>query len=200
MHLLPTLWNLICWSRITLQPMALYLPQKAGAASSLYGVSSYLLDGMSVAVNVMAEVPFSSSAVKKSISTKIGGIWDSKRAGFAQAVAINGSSTRIVVSAQSDIVAGGGKAEQLEKAFENIKSILQDLSVTLDDAVEFNLLIKDYSPSDLVTLAPVWTKYMKSNAASSLLGVSQLPFPNTLVSVNCKVDVPTAVHVLSEFD
>jgi enamine deaminase RidA (YjgF/YER057c/UK114 family) len=145
----------------------------------------------------MSSMSSFSKDIYPSESQPLRGLWDSRPAGFAQAVAVSGPSRRIYVAGQAamneqgELLFPGDKARQLEQCLRNVQRILESLGASMDDVVQCNLLILDYdAEKDFEPLLPVWSRYMKSRMASSLYGVKSLALPGMLAEVDAIAEVP----------
>ena len=91
-------------------------------------------------------------------------VWDSRPAGFAQAVVVSGPSRRIYLAGQAamnekgEVLFPGDKARQLECCLQNVEKVLLALGASMDHVVQCNLLVADYDAErDLALLMPVWS-------------------------------------------
>lgn len=125
-------------------------------------------------------------------------IWDSRPYGFAQAVTFSGPGKRLYLSGQAAMSADGeiqfvdDKAQQMDLCFQNIERILSELGASMADVVQCKILVAQYdAEKDLVALRSVWSQYMQSRVACTLIGVHSLALPGMWVEIEAVAEIPS---------
>jgi enamine deaminase RidA (YjgF/YER057c/UK114 family) len=116
--------------------------------------------------------------------------WEwSKGFGFSQAVEVSGPGRLLVCSGQSGIGEDGSPPEtadmgaQVRKAFENLTAVLGAAGLTMADVVRINYYTTDVDEL-IAVLGPLASEFLGDNlAASTLLGVSRLAFPQLKIEI-----------------
>src|SRR5580698_6914793 len=116
--------------------------------------------------------------------------WEwSKAFGFSQAVEVKGAERILICSGQTGIAEDGSPpsssdmGDQVKTAFENLTAVLQTAGFAASDVVKVNYYTTDVG--ELVTvLGPLAHEFFGDNLpASTLLGVSQLAFPQLKIEI-----------------
>jgi enamine deaminase RidA (YjgF/YER057c/UK114 family) len=116
--------------------------------------------------------------------------WEwSKAFGFSQAVEVSGATRFLVCSGQTAIGADGSPPEeadmgvQVRMAFGNLQAVLGAAGLTAADVVRINYYTTDVDDLTAV-LGPLARAFLGKNLpASTLLGVSQLAFPELKIEI-----------------
>ncbi len=110
--------------------------------------------------------------------------------GFVQANEIRGSERTLIVSGQASVdeegraLHPGDIAAQMNKALDNLETVLQEASMTLGDVMKLNYYTTDVDA--WIQSAPTWGGRLAEagcRPTSTLLGVARLAFPELLVEV-----------------
>jgi len=116
--------------------------------------------------------------------------WEwSKAFGFSQAVEVTRAERMLVCSGQTGIGEDGSPpatadmAEQVQKAFQNLREVLHTAGFSAADVVKVNYYTTDVD--DLIAvLGPLASEFFGDNLpASTLLGVARLAFPQLRIEI-----------------
>ena len=115
--------------------------------------------------------------------------WEwSKAFGFSQAVELSGAQRVLVCSGQTAIGEDGASpatadmAEQMEKALENLTTVLGAAGMTMADVVKLTVYTTDID--ELLAAYGSAIKFLGDNVpAMTLLGVSRLAYPELKVEI-----------------
>jgi enamine deaminase RidA (YjgF/YER057c/UK114 family) len=116
--------------------------------------------------------------------------WEwSKAFGFSQAVELRGAQQVLVCSGQTGIGDDGSPpttddmGEQVEKAFENLGTVLHAVGLDASDVVKVNYYTTDVDEL-IAVLRPLASQFFGDNLpASTLLGVARLAFPQLKIEI-----------------
>jgi len=116
--------------------------------------------------------------------------WEwSKAFGFSQAVEIKGAERTLICSGQTAISGDGSPpatsnmGKQVEKAFENLGSVLQAAGMNASNVVRVNYYTTDVDEL-VAVLGPLASAFFDGNLpASTLLGVARLAFPQLKIEI-----------------
>lgn len=96
---------------------------------------------------------------------------------YSQAIEVNGMlflSGQIPVNPSTGEIVDGGIKEQTKQVFENIKNVLKEAGLTLDNVVKTTVFLADISM--FVDMNEVYASYFSSDyPARSAFAVKQLP-------------------------
>ena len=105
---------------------------------------------------------------------------------YSQAIEVNGMiflSGQIPVNPATGEVVDGGIKEQATQVFENIKNVLAEAGLTMDNVVKTTVFMADMSL--FVDMNGVYAKYFEGDyPARSAVAVKGLP-KNVLVEIEC---------------
>ena len=110
--------------------------------------------------------------------------------GFVQANEVTGSQRYLVCSGQTAVdadgspEAAGNMADQITKSFDNLETVLKQAGFSLSDVVRLNYYTTDVD--GFIETAEVAGRRLAESgcrAASTLLGVTRLAFPQLLVEI-----------------
>ncbi len=109
--------------------------------------------------------------------------------GFSQAVELKATDRLLVCSGQTAIGDDGSPPEsqdmgdQVRKAFENLRAVLEDASMSMADVIRINYFTTDVDEL-VAVLGPISNEFLGDNLfASTLMGVTRLAFPELKVEV-----------------
>ena len=116
--------------------------------------------------------------------------WEwSKAFGFSQAVDLKGPERLLICSGQTAIADDGSPptstdmGDQVRKAFENLRAVLQGGGLSSSDVVKVNYYTTDVDEL-IAVLGPLSTEFFGPNLpASTLLGVARLAFPQLKIEI-----------------
>ena len=116
--------------------------------------------------------------------------WEwSKAFGFSQAVEIKGAERTLICSGQTAIAEDGSPpatsdmGEQVNKAFENLGSVLQAAGMNASNVVRVNYYTTDVDEL-IAVLGPLASEFFDGNLpASTLVGVARLAFPQLKIEI-----------------
>jgi enamine deaminase RidA (YjgF/YER057c/UK114 family) len=116
--------------------------------------------------------------------------WEwSKAFGFSQAVEIKGTERTLICSGQTAISEDGSPpatyemGEQVTKALENLRSVLEAAGMSASNVVRVNYYTTDVDEL-VAVLGPLASEFFDGNLpASTLLGVARLAFPQLKIEI-----------------
>lgn len=116
--------------------------------------------------------------------------WEwSKAFGFSQAVEVRRAERILICSGQTGIAEDGSPpsssdmGDQVEKAFENLSTVLQTAGLSASDVVKVNYYTTDVDEL-IAVLGPLASEFFGGNLpASTLLGVTRLAFPQLKIEI-----------------
>ena len=116
--------------------------------------------------------------------------WEwSKAFGFSQAVELRGAEQILICSGQTGIAEDGSPpsssdmGNQVKKAFENLRAVLQATGFAAPDVVKVNYYTTDVDEL-IAVLQPHASEFFGDNLpASTLLGVARLAFPQLKIEI-----------------